>query len=79
MHDSLSHLLDFTARLARSGIPCRIEQQDPESLMLTFTSGEQFVEVYFDVGRVWFSKFELQSSGEFSPAALEPMLTKHWS
>jgi len=77
--DSLDRLLEISAQLAKAGIPCRVERQSSDELMLTFTVNDNCVEVYFEPGEMWFSYFARTETGEMTPEILARLLSENWS
>ena len=72
--DGLQRMLDFLGVLNAKGIQFRIEQQSPDSLMVTFARVGKRIEVDFAVEGMQFSIFSGNESVITDAAALDRLL-----
>jgi hypothetical protein len=76
--DGLRRMLDYLKMMRGAGIHFRIERQQPEALMVTFSRKDVCIEVEFFVGELEHSIFTTAESGFMTGDILSTLLREHW-
>jgi hypothetical protein len=76
--DGLQRLLDFLDFLRGKGIEFRMEQQQPEAVMVTFAMVGFRVEVEFFVEEVQYSVFRGNEDVEIDESRLYQLVNENW-